>query len=83
MFGVPVRLALVQVTDFQQSLFGKMRSHDLHANWQAVRESAWNGKCRDTGQVYCHNKYIRQIHIQRIGDLLPDSKGCRGRNWCD
>src|SRR5512145_1491702 len=72
---MPIGLALVHVSYAQEHLFRQMRTHDLHADGEPVREAAWYRHARDARHVDLNREYIREIHIERVGDLLADAEG--------
>jgi hypothetical protein len=49
---MPIRLALIHVTDAQQHLLRQMRTHDLHADGQPVRDAARDRQRRDARQIH-------------------------------
>ena len=59
MFCMPIRLALIHVTDAQQQLLRQVSPHDLHPDGHSVRDAARHRERRDSGEVDRHHVYIR------------------------
>src|ERR1700722_8708544 len=62
-----------RASQLQYACFAEVRPQNLHADGKLLfRYPAWNRNARNPCQRSCNCIYISQIHLQRVGCLLPE-----------
>ena len=76
---MPVVLALVGSGDAKDALLLPRRPENLHADGQPFGiKSTRKRQARQAGEIAAHRKYVGEIHLNRIVDVLAETKGRRG-----
>ena len=84
LFRMPFRRLFVGVRDAQDGRFVEMFADDLQADRHAVAvKAAGQRERRQAGQIDRDRVDIRQIHLQRVLDLLADLERRRRRGRRD